>query len=194
MGLGTVQLFIVLLSVLLVSFDRVKNNLVVPKLWIFFPWVPPPVLSVGAKGLLWGWIHLLCSQEKSRMLPTPVLLKAMGCTAGPLAFAASWAQDGPSTPENKISWRVRDAMFGYLGNCVLLSRKSKHGEGAHRLSLEEAEGVGNSVLKWQVKMVSTKTIQSWFKNPAGGSLVKNPSSPESEARCCSGYIRLITVF
>lgn len=38
-------------------------------------------------------------------------------------------------------------MFGYLDNGILLSRKSEHGEGAHRLSLEKAEGVGNSILK-----------------------------------------------
>ena len=102
MGLwiSALQLFFIILSILLVSSDKVKNNLVTPK-WHFLPigyssalsgcWAVPRVrfaACVDAFSLL-RKRKCKSAASVSKTLTTPVPLKAVRCTARSFAFAAT---------------------------------------------------------------------------------------------------------
>lgn len=138
----------------------------------------PPVVEWG---LLSPWAQLLCFSWECRKLTTRIqLCRVEGCTIRMLSFISSRIQPAPSptlpcmhsswfdlrmdftSQRTKylakiILWRPKQVAMWCLDiwiNAIPLSKKSKHGKGVHRLSLEKVEVTAKwcfEALQWTVK-------------------------------------------
>lgn len=153
-------------------------------IWLLEPLSPAQITESQMTGLILYQTHF-----KSDTLP---------CT-GSLCFdpRADFIKQRIKYPAKCILLRPKDEGCNVWISGLMVSHcqeRESMGKETTGFPWRKWRSVGNGILKQKVKTALTKTRWSWCKTPAAGNWVRKPSSQESEAMKCLGYIRHIAVF